>query len=110
MALFALAMAALIFWLVLGGTAGQQRGLVFKNLTNAAVVLRFDDGRSQRLGPNEEQTFPVKPKEFPQAFHVMDENGGERYSQEYRFEQFKEFEFRIGIGPDGFLVFRPPAE
>ncbi len=109
MVVFAIAMSALVAWLIFGGVAGNQRGLVFKNLTAAPVELRFQDGRSIRLGPDAEQTLPVKRTQFPQTFGVYGSAGSLRYQQEYRFEQFKDIEFRIGIGDAGFITMMRPT-
>jgi hypothetical protein len=109
MVLFGVAMSALVAWLIFGGVAGKERGLVFKNLTSAPVELRLDDGRDIRLTPDAEQTLPVKREQFPQNFAVYDAAGAFRYKQEYRFEEFKDFEFRVGIGPDGFVTVSPPT-
>ena len=109
MVAFAIAVSALVAWLIFGGVAGKERGLVFKNLTASEVVLKLDDGRVTPLGPGEEQTLPVKPAQFPQAFHVTDAAGSERYSQRFEFPEFKDFEFRIGIGDDKFIIVRRPT-
>jgi hypothetical protein len=109
MVLFAIAMSALVAWLVLGGVAGNERGLVFKNLTAAPVELRFQDGRVTRLAPDAEQTLPVKRSQFPQTFSVYDTSGRLRYGREYRFEQFKDFEFRIGVGDGAFVTVERPT-
>lgn len=109
MAVFALSMSGLVAWLIFGGVAGNERGLVFKNLTTTAIELRFQDGRITDLDPNYEQTLPVKRSQFPQTFSVYDRSGQLRFQQEYRFEQFKDFEFRIGIGNQGFITMMLPT-
>ena len=109
MIVFAIAMSALVAWLVLGGVAGNERGLVFKNLTAAAIELRFQDGRVTRLTPDAEQTLPVKRSQFPQTFSVYDTSGRLLYAHEYRFEQFKDFEFRIGVGDAAFVTVELPT-
>lgn len=109
MALFAVIMSALVAWLIFGGVAGNERGLVFKNLTSAPIELRFQDGRVTDLSPDREQTLPVKRSQFPQTFAVYDQSGQLRYEQEYRFEQFKDFEFRIGIGDQAFITVMLPT-
>jgi hypothetical protein len=109
MVAFAIAMSVLVAWLVLGGVAGNERGLVFKDLTAAPIELRFQDGRVTRLMPGAEQTLPVKRAQFPQTFSVYDTSGRLLYEQEYRFEQFKDFEFRIGIGDGAFVTVQLPT-
>lgn len=108
MVLFGVAMSGLVAWLIFGGVAGNERGLVFKNLTASPIELRLQDGRDLRLGPGAEQTLPVKRTQFPESFMVYNASGRLLYQQEYRFEQFKDFEFRVGIGEGGFItVMRP---
>ena len=109
MVVFAAVMAALVAWAIFGGIAGKERGLVFKNLTTADVVLRFDDGRATPLGPQAEQTLPVKPAQFPQAFHVLDPSGKELYARRFEFSEFKNYEFRIGIGEAAFVTVEHPT-
>ncbi|MDP9236039.1 MAG: hypothetical protein M3P30_01340 [Chloroflexota bacterium] len=109
MVLFGIAMTVLVGWLIFGGVAGNERGLVFKNLTSSPVELRFQDGRLTDLEPDREQTLPVKRTQFPQIFSVYDSLGSLRYQQEYRFEQFKDIEFRIGIGDTGFITVMLPT-
>jgi len=106
MVVFGLAMVVFVAWLIYGGVAGKQRGLSFKNLTTADVVLRLDDGRSVRLAPQAEQTLPVKPGQFPQNFTVTDADGNELYHRRFDFPEFKNYEFRIGIGSDQFVVYK----
>jgi len=109
MLLFAVAVSALVAWLIFGGVAGKERGLVFKNFTSSDVTIRFDDGRVTELAPNREQTLPIKPGQFPQTFHVQDAAGNERYAQRFEFGEFKEFEFRLGVGEHAFIIVRMPT-
>ncbi|MBI5285148.1 MAG: hypothetical protein HY874_08655 [Chloroflexi bacterium] len=109
MVAFAVFMAALVAWAIFGGIAGKERGLVFKNLTTSEVVLRFDDGRATPLGPQAEQTLPVKPSQFPQSFHVLDTSGNELYARRFEFGEFKHYEFRVGIGETEFVTVEHPT-
>lgn len=109
MVLFAVAVAALVAWAIFGGVAGKERGLVFRNLTSADVVLRVDDGRSIGLAPGQEQTLPVKPGQFPQSFHVLDPAGRELYARRFEFGEFKDYEFRLGIGETQFVIVERPT-
>ncbi len=109
MIIFAIAVSAMVAWLIFGGVAGRQRGLVLKNLTGSDVVLRVDDGRTFRLSPQSEQTLPVKPAQFPQTFHIEDGAGNERYSRRFEFGEFKNYEFRVGIGDQQFILVERPT-
>jgi len=109
MVAFAVFMAALVAWAIFGGIAGKERGLVFKNLTTSEVVLRFDDGRATPLVPQAEQTLPVKPAQFPQMFRVLDASGTELYARRFEFSEFKNYEFRVGIGETAFVTVEHPT-
>jgi hypothetical protein len=109
MVLFAVVVSALVAWAIFGGVAGKERGLVFKNMTSADVVLRFDDGRETPLAPGREQTLPVRPSQFPQSFHVIDASGRELYARRFEFGEFQHYEFRVGIGETEFVIVEAPT-
>ena len=105
MLIFALAMAALVGWLIFGGPAGKERGLAFQNETQQTMVLKFDDGRVTRFAPNAQQTLLVKPAEFPQNFTVTDASGNTLYTRRFDFPEFKTYSFQIGIDQDAFKLY-----
>lgn len=102
---FALAMVALVAWLIFGGVAGKERGLAFQNLTDQAVLVKFDDGRTVDLAAHAQQTLPVKPAQFPQTFTVTDASGTRLYSQRFEFSDFKNYSFQIGVGAAAFALY-----
>jgi len=105
MVIFALAMAALVGWLIFGGQAGKERGLAFQNLTQQTMVLKLDDGRVTDFAPGAQQTLLVKPGQFPQDFTVTDASGKILYTRRFDFPEFKTYSFQIGIDQNAFKLY-----
>lgn len=109
MALFVLAILGLVLWLVFGGVAGKQRGLVVVNLRSDAVVLTLDDGQTTQFRPGESETMFALREKFPQSFHVSDTNGREIFSERVEYKTLVDAEFRIGIGDDKIVLPAGPS-
>lgn len=105
MVVFGLAMVVFVAWLIYGGVAGKERGLSFQNQTAQVMILKFDDGRVTKFGPNAQQTLPVKPGQFPQNFTVTDVDGKVLYQRRFDFPELKNYAFQIGIDADQFKLY-----
>ena len=109
MALFVLAIGALVLWLVYGGIAGKQRGLVVVNLRSTPVVLTLDDGQTAQFRPGEAHTVFALREKFPQSFHVSDAAGVELFSERVEYKTLVDAEFRIGIGDSRIVLPAAPS-
>jgi hypothetical protein len=99
---------ASILYLVWGGVAGKQRGLVVTNLRSDAVVLSFDDGHSATFGPNASKTMIAVKANFPLTMHVTDANGALLFEQRVEYKSLVDAEFRIAIGDNAILFPQRP--
>ncbi len=108
MTLFVVVVLASVLYLVWGGVAGKQRGLVVTNLRTDAVLLTFGDGQTASFQPNESRTmFAVKAK-FPMSMRVTDPAGGVIFDQLVEYTSLVESEFRIAISPTGIVFAQKP--
>ena len=101
---FVIVVVASILYLVWGGVAGKQRGLVVTNLRADAVVLSFDDGQSASFEPNASQTMIAVKAKFPLTMRVTDAGGATLFEQRVEYRSLADAEFRIAIG-DNAIVF-----
>ena len=108
MALFVLVVLASVLYLLWGGVAGKQRGMVITNFRADAVVLTLADGQTAAFEPKESQTlFAVKTK-FPMAIRVTSASGVLVFEQQVEYKALVDAEFRIGIGEMGILFPEKP--
>jgi hypothetical protein len=111
MTLFVLAIVGLLLWLVLGGVAGKQRGLVITNLRTDSIVVTLADGQMASFKPGESKTLAARKKDFPQAVRVTDPAGSLVYEQTVEYKTLADAEFRIAIGNDSIIVpAKPPSD
>ncbi len=109
MAVFVLIILGLVLWLVFGGVAGKQRGLVVVNLRTDAVVLTLDDGQTAEVPAGKSGTVFAVREKFPQSFHVADATGREIFSERVEYKTLVDAEFRIGIGDDKIVLPAGPS-
>ena len=108
MTLFVLAVLGSVFYLVWGGAAGKQRGLVVTNLRTDAVVLTLGDGQSASFQPNESHTlFAVKDR-FPMAMRITSPSGALIFEQPIEYKSLVDSEFRIAISETGIVFQQRP--
>ena len=108
MALFVLVVLATVLYLLWGGVAGKQRGMVITNFRTDAVVLTLADGQTAMFKPNESQTlFAVKAR-FPMRVRITSASGALIFTQQVEYKALVDAEFRIGIGDSGILFPEKP--
>jgi hypothetical protein len=108
MVLFTLATLAVVAWAFLGGVAGKDRGLIFKNFGTATLVLHVND-RDFTMAPQEMVTVPVGARQFPQTLRVTDTAGNLKYQREFAFSEFQHYQFYVVMDDDQFRTYTDPA-
>jgi hypothetical protein len=100
---FAVLVVGLVAWALFGGAAGKQRGFIVRSELNEPVTLRFEDGRSALLRPDDRQeTFIIKREEFPQTLRAFDADGLLIADFDFEYSELAEAEFRISVDRNGF--------
>ena len=108
MALFGAAAVAVVGWAFVGSGAGKERGLIFKNFGDKTLVLSINN-RDLTLRPDQQQTVPVRSAQFPQTLTVRSEDGISTYSREFRFQEFQDYQFYVGLQDDRFATYTDPT-
>jgi len=89
------------------GGSGKTRGLVVRDESGQAVVVRFERGPELRLDNRTEQTIGARREEYPQRLRVTDAGGSLLWERQLSFSDLSENSFRLIIGPTG-LIPTPP--
>jgi hypothetical protein len=97
MTLFVAVVLASVLYLVWGGVAGKQRGLVITNLRTDPVVLMLGDGQSASFEPSESQTLFAVKERFPLTMRVTSPDGEVLFDQQIDYKSLVDSEFRIAI-------------
>jgi len=108
MALFGVAALLVIVWAFVGGVAGKDRGLIFKNFGTATMVLQVN-GRDLPVEPGAQLTVPVRAKQFPQTLRVTDTAGNLKYQREFAFSEFQDYQFYVAMDDDQFKTYTDPT-
>jgi hypothetical protein len=89
------------------GGSGKTRGLVVRDESGQAVVVRFERGPELHLENRTEQTIGARRQEYPQQLRVSDTSGSLLWEREVSFSDLSANSFRLIIGPTG-LIPTPP--
>ena len=108
MALFGVAAVLVIVWAFVGGSAGKDRGLIFKNFGTATMVLQVN-GRGHTLEAGAQLTVPVRATQFPQTLRVTDTAGNLKYEREFAFSEFQDYQFYVAMDDDQFKTYIDPT-
>lgn len=103
-----MAVSAVGLWARFGGTAGQQRGFVIRNLVSEAVVITFEDGQRQELPSNRQGTFILKREDFPQTVSARTTRGAIVAERRFEYSEIADAEYRFDVDRKGFFPTQEP--
>ena len=88
-------------WASVGDGAGNQRGLVLRNVTASVVDVTLADGQTARIDPDDESIFVVRREDFPSRIRVVTAGGQELLDEEVDYEFLADAEFRVSFDENG---------
>ena len=88
-------------WASVGDGAGNQRGLVLRNVTASVVDVTLADGQTARIDPDDESIFVVRREDFPSHIRVVTAGGEELLDEEVDYEFLADAEFRVSFDENG---------
>jgi hypothetical protein len=99
---FAIAVLGVVAWARLSGEAGSQRGLVVYNELPVAIEVTLA-GQTQRITPDDEETFVVKREQFPARIRWSWGGGEETVADgaDLEYQDLVDAEFRVSIDARG---------
>jgi hypothetical protein len=88
-------------WASVGDGAGNQRGLVLRNVTASVVDVTLADGQTARIDPDDESIFVVRREDFPSKILVTTVGGATLLDQELEYDFLSDAEFRVSFDENG---------
>lgn len=90
-------------WASVGDGAGNQRGLVLRNVTASAVDVTLADGQTARIDADDESIFVVRREDFPSNIRVVTAGGQPLLDEEIDYDVLSDAEFRVSFDENGFF-------
>ena len=88
-------------WASVGDGAGNQRGLVLRNVTASVVDVTLADGQTARIDPDDESIFVVRREDFPSHIRVVTAGGQELLDEDVDYHFLADAEFRVSFDENG---------